>query len=90
MVAVRWYLRYSLSYRDVEELPAERGIEVDHVPIYRWVYGHPVADQRRTALPARSGGSLVVDETRLPDRPIDLLRRSRPPGPRPGKGVTSS
>ena len=30
-VAVRWYLRYGLSYRDVEELPAERGIEVDHV-----------------------------------------------------------
>jgi transposase-like protein len=34
---VRWYLRYSLSYRDVEELLAERGIEVDHVTIYRWV-----------------------------------------------------
>jgi IS6 family transposase len=37
MVAVRWYLRYGLSYRDVEELLAERGIEVDHVMIYRWV-----------------------------------------------------
>ena len=37
MVAVRWYLRYGLSYRDVEELLAERGIEVDHVTIYRWV-----------------------------------------------------
>jgi transposase-like protein len=36
-VAVRWYLRYGLSYRDVEELLAERGIEVDHVTIYRWV-----------------------------------------------------
>jgi hypothetical protein len=31
-VAVRWYLRYGLSYRDVEELLAERGIQVDHVP----------------------------------------------------------
>jgi transposase-like protein len=30
-VAVRWYLRYGLSYRDVEELLAERGIDVDHV-----------------------------------------------------------
>lgn len=35
VVAVRWYLRYGLSYRDVEELPAERGIEVDHVTVYR-------------------------------------------------------
>jgi transposase, IS6 family len=37
MVAVRWYLRYGLSYRDVEELLAERGITVDHVTVYRWV-----------------------------------------------------
>src|SRR6266540_2654966 len=35
-LAVRWY-RFGLSYRDVEELLAERGIEVDHVSIYRWV-----------------------------------------------------
>jgi hypothetical protein len=35
--AVRWYLRFGLSYRDVEELLAERGIEVDHVTVYRWV-----------------------------------------------------
>ena len=35
-LAVRWYLRFGLSYRDVEELLAERGIEVDHVSIYRW------------------------------------------------------
>ena len=37
VVAVRWYLRYGLSYRDVEELLAERGITVDHVSVYRWV-----------------------------------------------------
>ena len=36
-VAVRWYLRYGLSYRDVEELLAERGVTVDHVTIYGWV-----------------------------------------------------
>jgi hypothetical protein len=34
-VAVRWYLRYGLSYRDVEELLTERGITVDHVTVYR-------------------------------------------------------
>jgi transposase-like protein len=38
VLALRWYLRYGLSYRDVEELLAERGIEVDHVTIYRWVH----------------------------------------------------
>jgi transposase-like protein len=37
LLAVRRYIRYGLSYRDVEELLAERGIEVDHVTIYRWV-----------------------------------------------------
>ena len=36
-VAVRWCLRYGLSYRDVEELLAERGIDVDHATVYRWV-----------------------------------------------------
>ncbi|MCP4965338.1 MAG: IS6 family transposase [bacterium] len=64
MLAVRWYLRYGLSYRDVEELLAERGIEVDHVTIYRRV-------QRFTpllidaALPCRHtvGNRWFVDET---------------------------
>src|SRR5437899_1324472 len=37
VVAVRWYLRYGLSYRDVEELLVERGIDVDHVTVFRWV-----------------------------------------------------
>ena len=37
MIAVRWYLRYALSYRDVEELLAERGIDVDHMTVFRWV-----------------------------------------------------
>jgi hypothetical protein len=35
VVAVRWYLRYCLSYRDVEELLVERGVEVDHVTLFR-------------------------------------------------------
>ena len=37
VLAVRWYLRFGLSYRDVEELLAERGVDVDHTTIYRWV-----------------------------------------------------
>jgi IS6 family transposase len=37
VLACRWYLRFALSYRDVEELLVERGAEVDRVTIYRWV-----------------------------------------------------
>ena len=50
---MRWYLRFSLSFRDVEELLTERGLEADHTTIWRWVqpYG-PKLEQR-----------LRVDET---------------------------
>ena len=37
LCTVRWYLRYALSYRDVEELMHERGVSVDHTAIFRWV-----------------------------------------------------
>ena len=37
LLAVRWYLRFGLSYRDLEELLAERGVAVDHVTLHRWV-----------------------------------------------------
>lgn len=35
--AVYWYLRYSLSYRDVEELMNERGVHIDHSTVQSWV-----------------------------------------------------
>jgi len=37
LLAVGWYLRFSLSYREVEELLAERGLHADHVTVWRWV-----------------------------------------------------
>ena len=37
LLCVRWYCRYSLSYRDLEEMMQERGLSVDHVTIFRWV-----------------------------------------------------
>jgi transposase-like protein len=37
LCAVRWYLRYSLSYRDVQELLVERGLEINHTTVWRWV-----------------------------------------------------
>jgi transposase-like protein len=64
VVAVRWYLRYGLSYRDVEELLAERGIEVDHVTIYRWVqrFTPLLIDAARPCQHA-AGDRWFVDET---------------------------
>ena len=65
-MAVRWYLRYGLSYRDVEELLAERGIDVDHVTIYRWVqrFTPLLIDAARPCRHAVSG-RWFVDETYL-------------------------
>ena len=64
LLAVRWYLRYGLSYRDVQELLAERGMDVDHVTIYRWVqrFTPLVIDAAR---PCRHsvGDRWFVDET---------------------------
>jgi transposase-like protein len=64
VVAVRWYLRYGLSYRDVEELLAERGIDVDHVTVYRWVqrFTPLLADAARFTRHS-SGDRWFVDET---------------------------
>jgi transposase-like protein len=64
VVAVRWYLRYGLSYRDVEELLAERGIEVDHVTVYRWVqrFTPLLADAARFTRHS-PGDRWFVDET---------------------------
>ena len=47
LLCVRWYLRYSLSYRDLEEMMRERGLHVDHTTIYRWVQHYaPELEQR--------------------------------------------
>jgi transposase, IS6 family len=63
-LAVRWYLRFGLSYRDVEELLAERGIEVDHVSVYRWVqrFTPLLIDAARPCRHA-TGDRWFVDET---------------------------
>jgi transposase-like protein len=66
VVAVRWYLRFGLSYRDVEELLAERGVEVDHVTVYRWVlrFTPLLADAARPCRHA-VGDRWQVDETNV-------------------------
>ena len=47
LLAVGWYLRFSLSYRDVEELLVERGLSADHVTVWRWVQRYAPEIQRR-------------------------------------------
>jgi transposase, IS6 family len=37
LLCVRWYCRYGISYRDLEEMMVERGVAVDHVTLYRWI-----------------------------------------------------
>ena len=48
ILCVRWYLRYSLSYRDLEEMTAERGLSVDHVTIWRWLQHLIYSEYRRS------------------------------------------
>jgi len=64
VVAIRWYLRFNLSYRDVEELLVERGVEVDHVTVFRWVqrFAPLLAEAARLTRHA-PGARWFVDET---------------------------
>ncbi len=64
LLCVRWYLRYALSYRDLEEMMLERGLHVDHTTIYRWVqrYAPELARRCRPHLKT-TGDSWRVDET---------------------------
>jgi transposase-like protein len=64
VLAVCWYLRFGLSYRDVEELLAERGIDVDNVTVHRWVqrFSPLLADAARFGR-HRVGDRWQVDET---------------------------
>jgi transposase, IS6 family len=64
LLCVRWYLRYSLSYRDLEELMRERGLRVDHTTIYRWVqHSAPELDKRCRPHLKACNDSCKVDET---------------------------
>ena len=64
ILCVRWYLRYSFSYRDLEEIMAERGLAVDQVTIWRWVQRYaPILNQRIRHKLRHPNGSWRVDET---------------------------
>ena len=61
---VRWYLSYSLSYRDIEEMMLERAINVDHSTINRWVihYSPHLEDSFRKNCKQKIGNSWRMDE----------------------------
>lgn len=63
--AVRWYCKYGISYRDLEEMLSERGISVDHATIYRWVqyYAPKILDKLKWYWKPTIGYSWRVDET---------------------------
>jgi hypothetical protein len=77
VLAVRWYLHFGLSYRDLEELLAERGVEVDHVSIYRWVlrFTPLLADAAR---PFRAGDRCARLCAETPRPPAGSLSRPSP------------
>jgi hypothetical protein len=86
LLAVGWYLRFSLSYRDVEELLAERGLRADHVTVWRWVQRYAPELQRRLrsqhcppVRPLGTGSSewpvIVPSDHEIPERVITISQK---------------
>jgi len=64
LCCVRWYLRYSLSYRDLMEMMQERGLEIIHTTIYRWIQHYaPELEKRVKPFLKTPNGSWRIDET---------------------------
>src|SRR5690349_7113974 len=64
--AVSWYLRYALSYRNIEEMLLERGLEVDHSTLNRWVLAYaPLIERRLRVFRKPPCGSIRIDETSI-------------------------
>jgi transposase, IS6 family len=66
LLCVRWYLRYALSYRDLEELMRERGLQIDHPTISRWVQrSAPELERRSRPHLKATNDSWRIDETSI-------------------------
>jgi IS6 family transposase len=64
LLCVRWYCRYQLSYRDLEEMMRERGLSLDHTTAWRWVQRYaPEINKRMRPYLKMSGASYRIDET---------------------------
>ena len=75
--AVCWYLRYPLSYHDIEELFRERGLAVDRATLNRWALAYaPLLERRLGSFRKPHCGSLRIDESSTIsafDIPLDIL-----------------
>ncbi|GHP00105.1 IS6 family transposase [Reticulibacter mediterranei] len=71
LLCVRWYLRYALSYRDLEEIMLERGMQVDHTTIYRWVQCYASELDRR----CRAHLKMTTDSWRVDETYIKIRRQ---------------
>jgi hypothetical protein len=79
--AVRWYLQFPISYRDLELMLRDRGVPVDHTTLYRWIQAYAVELEKRLRPHLRStNGSWRVDETyiKVKGRWVYLYRQPRP------------
>jgi transposase-like protein len=62
--AVRWYLQFLISYRDLERIFSDRGIQVDHTTLFRWIQAYaPELEKRIRPHLRMTNGSWRVDET---------------------------
>src|SRR3954466_10306889 len=67
--AVRWYLMFPISYRDLELMLQDRGVEVDHTTLFRWIQAYAPELEKRIRPHLRPcNGSWRVDETSYEDR----------------------
>src|SRR4051794_38139437 len=88
--AVRWYLQFPISYRDLEAMPADRGVAVDHTTMYRWVQRFaPELEKRTTGVRAhrmiqdtgRAQCAHIADPCKVAGRRLYLILRP-PKSPR--------
>ena len=81
LLCVRWYLRYALSYRDLEEMMMERGLRVDHTTIYRWVqqYAPELEKPGPPHLKATNHSWRVDDDLYQSEKGVDVSLSCRGP-----------
>jgi hypothetical protein len=91
--AVRWYLMFPVSYRDLELMLADRGVTVDHTTLFRWVQTYAPEIEKRIRITRQSGCGRVLPHLRLlPDRsslPHELAPEASPL-PQPAMPVAAS
>ena len=71
---VRWYCRYGISYRDLEQMMAERGVSVDHSTIYRWVQRYAPGEARLVERAFGLGACALTEAVQLVGERLEAAR----------------